>query len=276
MNLTQEELDRFERDGVLSREAVFNESELVAFKPDLDLLEHYDGPEVVYEAGGRTLRMVHGPHQFLSSFQKLSRHPRLLRPVRLLLGGPVYLYQSRLNLKPAIGSQIAQGYPWHQDFATWHWRDGLPRPDAITVFTFLDDVTACNAPLMTVAGSHRWPLLESDTHRRSGSGADEFKQPLLSPESIGKLADAGSIRAHTGPRGSVVFMHSKLVHGSTENISPLRRALYGVVYAADGNYPNRFKRPSSFVARDFQIVSDLPDNCLLQHIPSPDGGESRS
>ena len=57
-----------------------------------------------------------------------------------------------MNGKAAFGGDVWQ---WHYDFATHHREDGTPKPLALNLHIFLDDVTEFNGPLWFVRGSHR-------------------------------------------------------------------------------------------------------------------------
>ena len=57
---------------------------------------------------------------------------------QLLETDGVYIHQSRLNPKAAFAGAE---WEWHQDFATWHDRDGLKEPRALMVAVFIEDVT---------------------------------------------------------------------------------------------------------------------------------------
>jgi Phytanoyl-CoA dioxygenase (PhyH) len=48
--------------------------------------------------------------------------PRVLGPVKQIMGDDIYLYQSRLNYKRARTGDVFQ---WHQDYQSWL-MDGVP------------------------------------------------------------------------------------------------------------------------------------------------------
>jgi ectoine hydroxylase len=258
MSLTDAEAQQFDQRGFLVRERAFSPAEVAVLAAALPAITAGGAHRVIDQASG-TVRMVHGGHRDHPALGRLARHPRLLEPARRLLGGPVYLYQSRLNLKEGFRGKAPGGYPWHQDFSTWHLRDGLPDPRAVVVFTFLDDVTPTNAPLMVIPGSHRRGLV-GVAERDPDDGA--YRQVLIDPDRLAELADQGGVEAMTGAAGTVMWMHSNLVHGSTENISPRRRALFSVVYAAADNRPTLAERSERYAARDFTAVEPLADDCL--------------
>lgn len=254
MELTEEQVAIYERDGLVLLTELFSPRETAVLRRALDEVLDIERPAVLLDDDG-AVRMVHGIHLEHRAFRVLSRHPRLVEPCRQLLGDAVHLYQSRLNVKPALGRSTAPGYPWHQDFSTWQVEDGLAEPRAIVSFTFLDDVSAVNAPLMVLPGSHRTGNLSSER-----DAASTYCQTPI--EWIARAAEARGVEAVMAPAGSVAFMHCSLVHGSTENISPLRRAICSLVFNAVDNPPTVFDRPERFVSRDVTPVETLGDDCL--------------
>jgi len=256
MTLNESQLARFGRQGFLLLEEVFSPEEVGVLTAALPEVADPQRTEAVLDRKSGTVRMAHGIHSLSDAFRRLAFHPRLVGLAERLLGGPVYVYQSRLNLKAPFRESAAAGYPWHQDFSTWHFRDGLPEPRALVTITFLDEVTACNAPVMVFPGSHRAGLLGQ---REQGG---EFLQVVLGPDLLQDLAAAGGVEAVTGPPGAVLLMDCNLVHASTENISPLRRALCSVIYSALDNQPSRVERDDRYVPREITAVQPLEDDCL--------------
>jgi ectoine hydroxylase len=257
--LEEDQVLRFGREGVLRIEALFTAAEVAVLERALPEIAAPGRAEVVLDEGGM-VRMSHGAHLYNETFSRLSRHPRLVEPARALLDGEVYVYQTRLNVKPALDERAARGYPWHQDFSTWHFRDGLPEPRILTSFVLLDEITACNAPLITIPGSHRRGVI------RDGGGHIEdgrYEQARISPRTLLAMAETG-VTAQTGPAGTVVFMHGCIAHASSANVSPLRRAMFSIVYCAVGNEPRKETTPERYVARSFEAVRTLSDDCLAR------------
>jgi ectoine hydroxylase len=259
MLLTDAEVAEFAERGWVLRQGVFGPEELAVLEGALAEVADPGGADAVIDQASGTVRMVHGSHRTSAAFGRLARHPRVVGPAERLLGGPTFVYQSRLNLKEGFRGAATGGYPWHQDFSTWHLRDGLPEPRAVVTFTFLDDVTPCNAPLMVIPGSHRDGMLGTPERQADGS----YAQVLIPPAVLGRLAETEGVTAVTAPAGSLLLMHANLVHGSTENISPLRRALYCVVYSAVDNRPRQADRPERYASRDEPPVEALADDCLF-------------
>src|SRR4029077_86937 len=137
MELDDERAGVFEREGFLLLPGLLTGQEVDVLERELPEVTDTNRTSLVLDAGNETVRMVHGAHFRSPVFSRLVRHPRLVQPAERLLGGAVYVYKTRLNLKEGRRSRPSQGYPWHQDFSTWHLRDGLPQPRALVVFVFL-------------------------------------------------------------------------------------------------------------------------------------------
>jgi ectoine hydroxylase len=191
-------------------------------------------------------------------------HPRLVRPAQQLLGSEFHIYQSRLSIKPAaVGAAQPSGWVWHQDFSTWHRHDGMPEPRALVTFTFLDDVTAANAPVLVIPRSHHQGMLGT-MMEDAEAPSDGYQAVEVKPELVREMAQRGGVTALTGPVGTVAFMHCTVVHASAENIAPLRRALFSVVF---NPVDNRARHPRTkgehWVTTNVVPVRPLADDCLL-------------
>lgn len=259
MVLSEEQVEAFERLGGLLIPGLFSAEEAGVLRQAMAEMSDPAKDSVLLDAAGG-LRMVYGLHRDHGAFDALSRHPRLAGPCLQLIGAPIYVYQSRLNIKPGLDRSAAPGYPWHQDFSTWHLRDGIPDPRVLVTFVFLDDVTACNAPLMYIPGSHHETALGL-SRERPEDGA-YYETPS---DRVARAAGEGGVEAALGPAGSVFLMHCNLVHASGENISPLRRALCSMIFNAVDNQPTVVaEQPEVLVARDYTPIELLDDDCLLR------------
>ena len=68
------------------------------------------------------------------------------------------------------------------------------------------------------------------------------------------LVDGHGLESITGPSGSVLFMDMTVVHGSTVNISPLRRLLLFVNVCPVDNRGETYERAEYYAARDFSAI----------------------
>ena len=239
MQLTEEQLEVYERDGFLLVPDVLESRELTRLRKELPTLFAEDSPRRVQEAGTDEVRSVYGSHLDNVLFDHLTRLPRLLEPARQVLGGEVYVYQFKINAKLAF---VGDTWPWHQDFIFWNKEDGLPEPRLVNVGVFLDDVVEWNGPLLFIPGSQRRGMIDLE----AGGGTDEgepdwvanLKADLkysIDPKTVQSLVDEGGIAAPKGKAGSVLLFHPNVVHGSVANISPFPRVMALVTYCAMDN-----------------------------------------
>jgi len=230
-----EEMARYDAQGYILREAVFDRAELDTVTAECEALvdrltagrsgrrrsfgsytfdlDREHGTIIKWEGESE---VVHGlePFAHLSdALRNLAADTRFTAPMRSILGcdAPA-LFTEKLNLKrPRQGG----ANPLHQDYP--YWVDVAENAaEVATAMLFLDEATERNGCLHVVAGSHlrgEW--------RRDGE-ADPFASNELDEAQLGDLATTPLEVA----AGSVVFFGPLLVHRSAPNRSAHeRRAL---------------------------------------------------
>ncbi len=255
MRLSEEQLRQFDEQGYLFFPEAFAKEEVAPLRAEADRLFAMDREEVVREKDGRTARTAFAAQHYSELFGRLARHPRLVEPVRQILGGDVYMHQFKVNAKAAFNGDVWQ---WHQDYGTWSRDDLMPEPRAMNVALFLDDVTQFNGPLYFIPRSHKRGVIEA------GHDVETTSYPLwtIDEETITRLVAEGGIVAPQGPAGSVIMFHSNLVHGSPSNMSPYDRTIVYLSLCHVDNHIRRFKRPEWIAHRDFTPIECLGDDCL--------------
>lgn len=223
MRLSDEQLRRWEKDGYLFFDSLFSLAEIATIREHLFNASLCETPGVKREEGSAAVSSMMGVHMYDDVCELLTRHPRLLEPALQIAGEELALLQSRVIVKTPAEATPHRTFPWHQDFSTWHSQDAMPEPRAIVVGVFLDDVTACNSPVMIVPKSHRGGMIG---RREDGATA----QILIDPPDVARLVAEGGLVAMIGPAGSAFFMHANAVHASHENITPLRRTIFYIIY----------------------------------------------
>ena len=262
MQLREEQRQQFEDQGFLFFPRLFSGDELRVMQTAAARLMQECGSHVVRCPDSNAVRVAYGAHRSDETFRRLGRHPRIIRPAEQLLDNQVYIHQSRLNPKVAFqGDQ----WTWHQDFATWHHRDGLQEARALMIAVFLEDSTESNGPLMVIPGSHRHGLIHEAADDHQAEGYTLF---VISPDVISRLAAEGGIQTQTGAAGSVLICHSNIVHGSSTNITPWPRTIFFLNVAAVDNPPTSFQRAEHHCARDCSGIDPLGDDCLQNVVPS--------
>jgi hypothetical protein len=176
-----------------------------------------------HQPGSESIRVIEPAHPFHPSWDALIDDPRLVSPMRGLIGcEQVALWTDKLNLKrPREGS----GFRWHQDSPYWihdcRHVDQLPN-----AYLALDDATEANGCLRIIRGSHTHGCLPG-LHDDSQLGGF-FTDP--------RCFDESQQVCMVVPAGSLVFFSPHCVHGSLPNRSAVpRRALILTYQPAD--YP---------------------------------------
>ncbi|MEC8699486.1 MAG: phytanoyl-CoA dioxygenase family protein, partial [Pseudomonadota bacterium] len=115
--LDDAQLKQFDGEGWLFFEDVFNADEVALLNREARRIFAMDRQEVFREKDGTTARTAFAAQNYNDVYHRLGRHPRLVNPVKQLLGGDVYMHQFKINAKAAFNGDVWQ---WHQDFGTWH------------------------------------------------------------------------------------------------------------------------------------------------------------
>jgi ectoine hydroxylase len=251
--------DEYQRKGYICLPGLLNSREVDVLNAATDRVIGLDGPQVMREKNGLP-HVIYGMHLLDPRLSTLARHPKLVAICEQLLGKPVYVHQSRVNAKQTGGAIVN----WHQDFGTYHRVDGVPRPDGIMIAIFLNDVSDYNAPLMAVPGSHVEGVVSEaskETEAEDRDRAAKYRYDITM-ERMSQLIARYGLEHITGPAGSVVFMNMQVVHGSTVNITPLRRVILYLNVCTVDNCGTAFRRPEYLAARDFRALKPAAEDCL--------------
>ena len=229
---------QFERDGFLILDALFSEAEIRLLQDGARTLladpQALDPETLIAEPGAREIRSIFDIHKQSRLMARLAADERLAGLARYLLGGDVYVHQSRLNYKPGFEGRE---FYWHSDFETWHVEDGMPRMRALSVSVLLAENMVANGPLMLIPGSHQQFLTcvgeTPDDHYRQSLKKQQYGVP--DDDSLTELAHRHGIVAATGRPGTVVVFDCNVMHGSSGNISPFPRSNAFFVYNSVDN-----------------------------------------
>ncbi len=237
-SLGADQIERFQQDGFLVIEDLFDEREVGALQDELGRLlgdpSSLQRETVITEPGNDEIRSIFAVHEQSRLIARLAADERLAGIAGHLLGDEVYIHQSRLNYKPGFKGKE---FYWHSDFETWHAEDGMPRMRALSMSILLADNTANNGPLMLIPGSHQvYVSCVGETpkdHYLHSLKKQEYGVP--DEQSLAELAYERGIVAPTGKPGTVILFDCNTMHGSNGNITPFPRANVFLVYNAVSN-----------------------------------------
>ncbi|MBT6274755.1 MAG: hypothetical protein HOI95_11540 [Chromatiales bacterium] len=263
--LAAAQIEEYREKGWLLMPSVLDETEISVLNDAVETVTSHDGPEIARETSGAP-HVVYGMHLLDDRLGMLVRHPALVTAVKEILGKDFFVHQSRVNVKQTNGSIVK----WHQDFGTYHRVDGLPKPEGIMVGIFLDDINPCNAPLLGIPGSHRRGIVSEaaiDPSSEDYENVSRYRYDI-SPETIADLTDQFGMDAIMGPPGSILLMDMTVVHGSTVNITPLRRVILYLNVSTVDNRGETYERPEYYAARDFSPIQAADGDCLRRFASS--------
>ncbi|NVK41889.1 MAG: ectoine hydroxylase [Oceanospirillaceae bacterium] len=224
---------QFERDGYMVLPELFSPQEVAVLRAELERLRQdpdiLASDEAVREPQSGALRSLFEIHKSNTLFARVARDARIAEVARFILGGDLYIHQSRMNFKPGF---TGKEFYWHSDFETWHVEDGMPRMRALSCSILLTDNDHNNGPLMLMPGSHRHYITcvgeTPENHYQQSLRKQEYGVP--DDNSLSELASRYGIDTATGPAGSVVFFDCNTMHGSNSNITPAARSNLFFVY----------------------------------------------
>ena len=275
MQLTDEQVEKFEKDGYLVIESLFSPEELEVILGEVPRELTEDSPRRIKEASG-AVRSVFALHSTNEKFRCLTRLPRLVEPAKQLLKSDVYVHQFKLNAKVALEGEQ---WEWHQDFLYWYKEDGMPSPRVLTAAVFLQDVNDFNGPMLVIPGSHKEGMIDIEAQQvgnggsRIGDGAGTWIHTLtadlkykINRNILANLLTKNSIYAAKGRAGFVLFFHGNLFHASSNNLSPYDRMSIFVTYNSSENCLHDMEKPRpTFIAdRDFTPIRPVSDDALLR------------
>src|SRR5512147_1848886 len=98
MQLSEQQLETYQKNGFLILENYFSHTELDIIKAELPRLFAEDTPRRILERSG-AVRSIFAPHTTNRIFWYLARLPRLVEPAKQILGSEVYIHQYKVNAK---------------------------------------------------------------------------------------------------------------------------------------------------------------------------------
>lgn len=156
--------------------------------------------------------MTHVNDEFMYD---LCRHPRILDVVERFIGPNIVLFASHLICKPGGDGMAA---PWHQDSTYWP----LEPMEIMTLWLAIDEATTENGCMRVIPKTHTLGELAHEER-------DTSENLLHLGLDITRFEGHEIVDCVLKP-GECTFHEARLVHGSSPNTSPKRRAGYTIRY----------------------------------------------
>jgi hypothetical protein len=225
--LTDEQVRRFQSDGVLFPVEAISASEAEAILAKLEALER--------ERAGRLPPSLNAkPHLLLPWLWDIVHDPRIVDAVAAVLGEDIVCFGTSFIAKsPGDGKYVT----WHQDATHW----GLSSPDGVTAWLALTPSNHTNGRVRFIPGTHRLQLPHDHP--------DDRLNMLGRRERV--LIDTGGmpvVDADLAP-GEMSLHHPLAVHGSNPNLRVERRVGFAIRYLAGHVRQTRERRNSATLVR---------------------------
>jgi len=257
--LSQEQLDAFDRDGMLQLPGVFSNDEVEAMAAELRRMSAEPAVRsqdaCIIEPASEQVRSIFDVPAFSDHIRDVIADERVAGAARQILDSEVYLHQTRINYKPGFGGA---GFDWHSDFETWHTEDGMPGMRCLSASILLTDNHSQNGPLMLMPGSQRTFITcvgeTPDDNYRSSLRKQETGIPDRTMLEL--LHKRHGIHTAEGLAGTLLLFDCNTIHGSNGNITPDPRSnVFAVFNSVENTLADPFAaaspRPEFIASRDF-------------------------
>ena len=247
MKLNEIQLKKIDENGYLILADCFLNEEVNNLRKAMATAFNEKTEANVVEKSSGEVRTAMGLHLRSKVFDDLTRHPKFFEPACQIRGQNLYIQQTKINVKAAFTGEVWQ---WHYDFATHFGEDGVPKPLALNLHVFLDDVTEFNGPLFFIPKSHKYDSAPSKLDTNTTS----YPLWIVDQQNVKTLVKENGIASAHGKAGTVVIFVDNLVHGSAQNMSPMDRAIFSVILNPCDNAQTKFARPEYKHGRDFKPI----------------------
>ncbi|HZU74438.1 MAG TPA: phytanoyl-CoA dioxygenase family protein [Acidimicrobiales bacterium] len=243
-SLLDGEVERFHRHGFVVLEDAFTNAELEELRREADRIlrlsvnsslanrrRHPRLDAVIDDTGNLRVRKIQPVNDLSEKIAAFSMHPRLIDPMRQLMGDEPVLMEEKLNYKQWVDLQgsdfsflrrsFIEHFVLHHD---WGYYRQQGYPDSTLSSALAIDDCAGKGPIRVIPGSHLIDAPLKDPDPASGSG-----------EVVVDTFDGARRVALDVDAGSMVIFHSKLVHDSEPN--PTREPRRMMIYS---HYPRSF------------------------------------
>ena len=214
MKLNENQLNDIQENGYVILSDWFSIDEVNNLRKEMEKVFHEKTEANVIEKSSGEVRTAMGLHLRSKIFNELTRHPKFFEPACQIRGNNLYIQQTKINVKAAFTGEVWQ---WHYDFATHFGEDGVPKPLALNLHVFLDDVNEFNGPLYFIPKSHKYGSAPSKLDTLTTS----YPLWTVDKDTVKKLVKENGIISATGKAGTAVIFVDNLVHGSPQNMSPM-------------------------------------------------------
>jgi ectoine hydroxylase len=223
-------IDTFKREGYYLHRGMFSRDAIDEVTAWLDSQDHGKlAKSWTEQEPAVQLAVLSGVHRKDNAIATIANDTRMLDIAGELMGSPVYIWSSKMNLKAAWCGTVEY---YHQDLVYWKDR-GYPKDEMLSCMVFVDPHGAKNAGLQVMPGTHKLGYVEHQPFINI-NGLGKYMVP---PETLSKLHEEHGLIMIEAEPGDVLFFHTSLIHGSSHNSGPYSRRIILSQLNTVGNEP---------------------------------------
>ena len=231
IKIKSEHVKKFNKEGYVLFKNLINKKNISNIKKILKILSKKQSDGRGLSEPGVNKSLIHSIHKSIG-LKKIIENNNWFRtfPKKLMNSKQVFVWNAKCNLKRKFHGSCEY---YHQDFV--YWRDfGFKSEKMLNCMIFIDDHSHLNGGLWVFPKSH----LKMYRHESflNINSLQKYHIPISILEKLDKKNPAISIEAKAG---SVLFFHSKLIHGSAHNISSKERRILLYDISSNENFINR-------------------------------------
>ena len=267
--LTSDEIEAYDRDGVICARGLFDSKWIDRMADAVDrIVENptfYGGQVSMQGAQFSGDLFVWKQDDDFRDFIYESAAARVAN--MLLRSSRVCFFYDQLFVKPA-GCHVAT--PWHQDLTFWP----VQGDQLCSIWMTFDPVTRASSGLEFVRGSHRWPNRYKAT--TPDHNAYMLASDLEDPPDIDAHRDDYDLVNWDMERGDVLIFNGLVMHGSTGNHTTDRtRRAFSTRWAGDDvRFAPRHPTMPLFWTHGLETGDRLGGPLFPQILPAPVAGEA--
>lgn len=215
--LKKKDILEFKKKGYLLVNKLINKKELNKISSRLNYLKKKQKDGRGLSEPGTKKSLVHSLHKD-KILKKIIEEKKWFKDIncKLLNAQNIFTWNAKSNLKHKWIGSVEY---YHQDYIYWKGL-GFKSSNMLNCMIFVDDHSHYNAGLWVFPGTHK-KMYRHEKFLNINSLQKYFVPPNVLNK-VNKTKPAVSIKAKAG---SCLFFHSKLIHGSSHNISPVDRKI---------------------------------------------------
>lgn len=207
----------YKKHGYLILRNVLSKKEIAIINKRLNFLEKSQEDGRGLSEPGLKKTLIHSLHKdkvFINTIENKKWFQESAK--RLLDCEKISCWNAKSNLKKRWNGSVEY---YHQDFI--YWRElGFHSSNMLNCMIFIDDHQHLNGGLWIFAGSHKTMFKHTKF-----MNINSLQKYFIHPKLLDKISKKYKPLSISAKSGSCLFFHSKLIHGSSHNISQYDRKI---------------------------------------------------